>query len=388
MKKKVLFINPSLRQGGVEHSLITALCSLNPKKYDITLYVYSNMLDLLPNVPEYVNVVVGVDSTKYFRKPYCAVMMFFYYLFCLFGLSNKADTFQNKAYGYIHQKKVSFPHRKNFKNESFDTVISYSLHIGTEMGLCFPSNKYCVFLHSSDPDYHCETALRTFDKYDFIVCVSNGVKQVMSEAYPEYAEKMTVIENYVDAERIIELSNETNPINKENNYIIASCGRLSHEKGFDLAVEAAKILKENEIDFKWLFIGDGAERQKIEDLIKNYQLEKNIVITGFTDNPYSYIKCCDVFVQPSYEEAQPLTILEARILGKPIVSTKTVGGKYVLENGKKGVLTDFSGESLAEGIKSLTENPEKMHRFSDLYTIEDNQKEKKIYIEKLNDLLN
>ena len=387
MKKKVLFINPSLRQGGVEHSLITALCSLDPKKYDITLYVYSNMLDLLTNVPEYVNVVVGVDSTKYFRKPYCAVMMFFYYLFRLFGLSKKADAFQNKAYGYIHQKKVSFPHRKYFKNESFDTVISYSLHIGTEMGLRIPANKYCVFMHSSDPDYHRQTALKTFDKYNSIVCVSQGVKDVMTEAFPEYADKMSVIENYVDAERIINLSNKDAPIEKKDDLIIASCGRLSHEKGFDLAVEAARLLKEKGVRFKWFFIGDGDERSDIEKAIKQYQLEKNVFIAGFTNNPYSYIKCCDMFVQPSYEEAQPLTIIEARILGKPIVSTKTVGGKHILENGKKGVLTDFSGESIADGIMSLINNPEKMQSFANLYSLEDNQKDKLIYIEKWNELL-
>ena len=95
----------------------------------------------------------------------------------------------------------------------------------------------------------------------------------------------------------------------------------------------------------------------------------------------------DIYVQPSYEEAFGLTIKEAEILGKPVVSTRTVGGTALLESGEKGVLTDFSGQDVAKGILSLINNPDKRHSFENLYTLEDNEKEKQIYIDKLNQLL-
>ena len=82
-----------------------------------------------------------------------------------------------------------------------------------------------------------------------------------------------------------------------------------------------------------------------------------------------------------------MVLLEAMILGKPIVSTNTVGGRTILENGKKGVLTDFSAESLADGILSLINAPEKRAAFSNLYTPEDDRRNRAVYAEKWNALL-
>ena len=75
------------------------------------------------------------------------------------------------------------------------------------------------------------------------------------------------------------------------------------------------------------------------------------------------------------------------VLGKSIVSTKTVGGKTILEDGEKGVLTDFNGQAIANGIMTLINSPDVRHSFENIYTLEDNKKEKKIYIEKINQLL-
>ena len=383
MKRKVLFITPSLRQGGVEHSLITTLKSLNPQKYSITVYLYVEMLELLPEVPEYINVIVGVDKTRYFRKPYCILCLLCFYVLSFLRLKSVAKKVQSKMYNYIHRKKVEFPYKKYFKNEFFDTVISHSLHIGTEMGLKIPSNKYCLFMRSSDPNYHRETAEKTLDKYNVIVCVSPGVKTVMSEAFPDCAEKMIVIENFVDADEIITLSEQNTPIQKDECPIIATCGRLSHEKGFDLAVEAAAILKGNGVGFHWYFIGDGNERGNIESIILKYQLQDRITITGFTDNPYAYMKCCDVYVQPSYEESYGRTIKEALVLGKQIVSTNTIGAQTVLRNGQYGDLVPISAQSIADGVAKALQNRKVYQR----YKHSDNDNERVVFIRSLEQLI-
>ena len=155
----------------------------------------------------------------------------------------------------------------------------------------------------------------------------------------------------------------------------------------DIAVKTAYILKKQGVNFTWYFVGDGVERIKLEKLIDQYQLCDNIVITGYVDNPYPYIKLCDIYIQTSYEEAQPLAVLEAMVLGKAVVSTKTVGGKYILENGKKGVLTDMNSESMAEGILSLVNDVDRRKSFENTYTLEDNLREKEVYVRKINELL-
>ena len=107
------------------------------------------------------------------------------------------------------------------------------------------------------------------------------------------------------------------------------------------------------MDFKWYFVGDGVDRPKVESLISEKQLDDYIVITGLKDNPYPYIKNCDIYVQPSYEEAHPLSIIEAQVLDKPIVSTATVGGQSIIKDGENGVIAEINAESIAQKIFSI-----------------------------------
>lgn len=387
MCKKVLFITPSLRQGGVEHSLITVLSNLDLAKYNVTLYLYTDMLDLLPRVPEGVRVIVGVDKTKYFRKPLSVFFLCIINLLRLLGLKDNAGKVQDKMYKYVHKLKVEYPSKKYFSKEEFDVIVSYSLHIGTEMALKINSDRYYVFMHSSDPNYHRNTLINTISYYDKVVCVSEGVRSVYAKAYSEYENKMTVIENYVDAYRVIEKAKDKVEINNDKKLIFCTCGRLSKEKGFDLAVEAAAILKENGIDFIWYFVGDGTEKSHIQSLVEEFSVSDNVFITGYKSNPYPYIKECDIYVQTSYEEAQPLTILEAMILGRPIVSTKTVGGKYILRDGERGVLCDIDSHSMATEILSLLKDRETIEKLTNQYTLHDNDIERQIYIDKWEKLL-
>ena len=153
--------------------------------------------------------------------------------------------------------------------------------------------------------------------------------------------------------------------------ILCSCGRITPVKGFDLAVGAADILRNKGLDFKWYFVGDGVDRPKIEAMIAENDLQDYIEITGLQDNPYPYIKHCDIYVQPSYEEAHPLSIIEAQILCKPIVSTATVGGICIIDNGHTGMLSQIDTQDLAERVYQLS-NSDKMKKKieSELYKMD------------------
>ncbi len=384
-KKKVLFITPSLCQGGIEHSLITALKLLDKTKYDITLFTYLEDLTLLPLVPREVRIVSDTEKPHYFRKPRALLYNGLKLISQIIKAKKFNERISEKFKNYIHLQKVKHPSKDIFKNEKYDIVISYAIGICTEMALCFDATRYYTFFHSSH-DLHHEMLEKIFPEFSGIVAVNDSVKQMLVKNYPYINDKIIVLKNYVNSKQIIDKSKEKVNINK-NKLMLCTCGRLSKEKGFDLAVESANILKNKGFDFIWYFVGDGDERKKVESLINNYGLKDNIKITGYTKNPFPYYKACDIYIQPSYEEAQPLAILEAMILGKATVSTKTIGGTYILENGKKGILTEMDGGSLAKGIVSLVKNPYLKKSFENLYTIEENEKEKQIYIEKWNDLL-
>ena len=134
---------------------------------------------------------------------------------------------------------------------------------------------------------------------------------------------------------------------------MCSCGRFSSVKGFDLAVEAAKILKEKQVQFLWFFVGDGPERASLEKLIEKYDLQEYIKLTGMQKNPYPYMNACDIYVQPSYQEAMPLTLIEAKRLNKPMITTATVGGRKLVADGVDGFICDTDAKSIAAVVENL-----------------------------------
>ena len=387
MKKKILFITPSLCQGGIEHSLITALELLDKSKYQITLLVMQQVLDLLPLVPEEVEVLIDKESPHYFRKPRAVWLKGVSEIGGRIGKRSIKEKYSEQLRQYIHKQKAIHPAKDIIRKRDFDVVISYAVGMCTETALNVNAKKRIVFFHSS-LDVHHNLMTKLFPEFDTIVAVNDGVKEMLCNNYTGISNKIFVIYNYVDAIKIIDKAKESINYGIHNSdYILATCGRISKEKGFDLAVEAADYLKKHSVKFNWLFIGDGADRAKIEQSIKEKDLSGYIEITGYKDNPYPYMDAADIYVQPSYEEAQPLVLLETMVLGKPIVSTKTVGGTTILKGGEKGILTGFSGQDIAKGILSLINNPDKCHSFKNQYTLEENKKEKQIYIDKLNQLL-
>ena len=386
-KKKILFITPSLCQGGIEHYQITMLNVLDQEKYDITLLLYLDDLTLLPLVPEHVRVIVDKDENHYFRRPRALQLKILKHVTATIGKKSLSEYYGEQLKSYVHNEKMKHPARDLFAEEQFDVVVSNAIGRATEMAVYINAKKRYVFFHSS-VDLHHDLLETLFPKYDGIIAVSDGVKTMLQGAYPRVRDKVFLLENYVDADEIIIKGNEETDLAFSHNKIrLASCGRLSPEKGFDMASRSAAIIKARGYDFHWIFIGDGSEREKVENIIRENELENYITITGYTDNPFPLIKECDVYVQPSYEEAYGRTIKEAMILGRPIVSTSTTGGKTLVDNGKTGILTDINEVALAESIITLIDNWDLRDKYRSCYSKEQNLKEKQIFIEKLENFL-
>lgn len=360
MKKKILFVVHQLNHGGVQKTLISALNAIDYTENEVTLYVRKNRTELLSDINKNVSrIIVNQDQTHYYRKPYAAL--------CLLGLkiselikSRKSqEHIKKKLVAYINKAQMEYEKRHYFNNqETYDVAISYIQGYNAQFVAEYvDAKKKVMFFHGSTDEVH-ELHEKVMPKYDAIVGVNQNIQDILAKLYPMCAEKMTYLENYMDSDMIRMRSTEFGIPKKEGKINLCSCGRFTPVKGFDLAVEAAKCLKENGVDFFWCFVGDGAEREKLEQLISKYGLEKDIQITGMQDNPYPYLNSCDVYVQPSREESHSLTIMEALRLCKPVISTITVGGEFLVKNKVNGMLTDISGEAIAEGITVLSNEKE------------------------------
>ena len=361
MKKKLLIVAHHMTIGGVQKSLISATKAFDYDKYDITLYLRKNRTDLLSFVDKRINVIVNTDSNKYYRKPYAIILQAIAFIAKLLGNKERAKKINGILEERIRLDMMEYEHKTYFADAHYDIAVAYVQgYVAQFVAECVNADKKILFFHTSTNDTP-EIHNAVIPVYSRIASLHNDQKALIEEWYPDSKGKITIVENYTDKELITAQSKELS-IPKTDKTVICSCGRLSPVKGFDMAVSVARILKNNGIDFVWYFVGDGPERNKIENLISDLSLENNVIITGMQKNPYPYMAACDIYVQPSYEEALGLTILEAHRLNKPVISTATVGGCKLVENGKNGIVCEINPEAIAESITILIKS-------KDLYDI-------------------
>lgn len=352
-KRKVFIAIHQLNLGGAQKALISALNAIDYSENEITLYVRKERLELLTRVnPNVTSIIINKDKTKYYRKPYAIIFFFVSKINELLKRSNK--TIDEKLTNFIVKKQIEFEKRNYFyKDTCYDVAISYIQgYTAKSVAENINAKRKLMFYHDSTDSLH-ELHVELMQHYDQIYCVSKGAQQSIQGFYPQFADKIDYLQNYVDAESVCNKACEYLPDYPQDKLIICSCGRITPVKGFDLAVEAAEILKQQGLDFKWYIVGDGVDRKRIEQLITDKHLSEVIEITGLQENPYPYIKHCDIYVQPSYEESYGLTLIEAQILQKLIVSTATLGAKDIINNGIDGVLANTTADSVAQMIVKL-----------------------------------
>ena len=350
-KRKVLIVVHQLNLGGVQKALISALNAIDYSQNEVTLYIRKDRTDLLSQVNKNVSkIIINKDNTKYYRKPYAIWLQ-------LLQKIHYSENRQQKLNQYMTQSQMRYEKMHYFSDDfEYDVAISYIQSLTAQfVAENIKAKRKVMFFHGSTDEYH-EVNERIMSQYEKVYCVSKGAQEEVKSFYPQFADKIDCIEYYVDAESVRAKAELFVPDYPKDKLILCSCGRITPVKGFDLAVGAAEILKQQGLVFKWYIVGDGIDRAKIEKLIDDKGLSDYIEITGLQDNPYPYIKHCDIYVQPSYEESYGLTIIEAQILKKPVVSTATVGGKSILLNGKTGLLAEISPESLAETIEKLNDD--------------------------------
>ena len=139
-------------------------------------------------------------------------------------------------------------------------------------------------------------------------------------------------------------------------------GRLCEQKGQMLLVEAAKQLKEANITFSLVLAGDGEMRAEIEQLIKKYQLEQQVKITGWisSDAVRTHILAAQALVLPSFAEGLPVVIMEAMALRRPVLTTYIAGIPELVTHGKNGWLFPAgSVDALVGAMKAALNTPQK-----------------------------
>lgn len=346
MKKKVLFIIDSLTCGGAEKSLVSLLPLLDYSKIEIDLMMVVRGGVFESYIPEQVRIVD-------FSKPHG---LWYQFLLVVFRLMRKIFP---KLHGAELRWKYMHSAYKTL-DKSYDVAIAYQQGFPTYyLAEKVKATKKFAWVNIDLEKASYRTAFNRpfYDKMNKVVPVSDRLCEMLKESDYVNSSQLYTVFDILNVDLIKKMSLESVQVNTNSNeLIIVTVGRMVAQKGYDLAVEAARILKANGLSFKWFFVGDGGMRYKIEQLIDVYDLKSNIVLVGMTPNPYPYMSVADIYVQTSKFEGFGLTLTEARILNKPVISTNFPVVYNQIQDGENGLVCEMTAESIANKIMSLASN--------------------------------
>lgn len=208
---------------------------------------------------------------------------------------------------------------------------------------------------------------KVYRTYDKLIFVSKDNQKKFQKQYPKIEkEKQLVITNYLDAKKVLKKAEETAEKQiKKQAITILSVSRLVPQKAIDRLVKVhARLIKQG-IFHKIYVIGEGPEREKIEKLIKEEEVQDTFLLLGKQKNPYPYIRQADALALLSYFEGYGMVLEEAKILGKFIMITDTAA-REAIENYANRVIFENSEEGIYQGLKEILQNPEKMKEIQNL----------------------
>lgn len=361
--KKILMVAQTLGGGGTEVALVELINHLDTKKYEITLLLMDKDISFIDRIKRKIKI-------KYLKFD----DMFWHNLVSMNTMVGKAIKKANiNSSLKIYDIALKHIYSSVF-NKKYDLAIDFYGYGSFTTAIVADkvnASKKVTWLHDAKMSW-IKNVEEYFDKYNKIFCVSKSVKVSFDKLYPQIDNKSEVFYNLIDKTNIIRKSTEFVPHNfKKNKFNIVSVGRLTEQKGFDIALESAKILKNRGLNFQWFVVGEGRDRKKLEKKMRKLNLNNFFFFLGQKANPYPYIKNGNVFVLPSRHEGYGLAVLEARILKKPVIVSNIPVYKEQIINNKNGLISELNAEDLSNKIMKLYYDSDLQEKI-DLYLNEEN----------------
>ena len=210
---------------------------------------------------------------------------------------------------------------------------------------------------------------KEYSMVDKVVCVSRYCRdKARGEAVnPTIKNKILTLYNLNNDKMIINASKDEVDISINSDCInLITVGRLSNEKGFIRLVKILARLRDENFNFKLYIIGDGPERQQIEDTIKNLNMYNYVFLLGKQENPHKYTSKVDLFVCSSYTEGYSTACTEAAILNIPILTTDVPGANEIINDCECGIVVDNNDDALYSGLKNILNNPAIIMKWKDI----------------------
>ena len=345
---QVLFFIESLQCGGAEKSLISLLPLLDYSKMDVDLLLLKRGGIFEQYVPENIRVID-------FRQQVHPLLLRFYQ--ALFSLRLRWNRLIGRKEHGAETRWKTMRHAYTPLAKHYDVAIAYQQGFPTYyLAEKVNAGKKIAWANVDlNKAGYCAQYNRPFyDKYDKVVAVSANLQQMLADDGFASSGKITVVQDILNVALIREMATQSDFSKHPSGLTLVTVGRMVYQKGYDIAVEAADILRNQGLYFHWYFVGDGAMRETIEKLIRERHLNNHITLLGEQANPYPYMVAADIYVQTSRFEGFGITLAEARILGKSVISTNFPVVYNQIVDGENGLIAYMTPDSIAEKIILLT----------------------------------
>lgn len=374
---KLFIAGLSMEIGGAERALLGLLHHLDAAEFDVDLFLNRHEGEFMPRIPGWINLLpqerhyasLAVPAAAVLRSGSLAVLAGRAYA-KLKAKQYKASHPSEKpgAVELEYSHKYTVPFMPLMSDKEYDLAISF----------CAPhyfvarkvrAKKKIAWIHTDYSKINIDVAseMMMWDQYDHIVSISDAVTRSFLCVFPGLASKIIKIENMLVPSMIQEDAHAfdvSGEMPEDSSVRILSIGRYCTAKNFDNVPDICSRLRKMGLNVKWYLIGFGGDEELIRRKIREASMEQHVVMLGKKENPYPYIRACDLYVQPSRYEGKCVTVREAQMLGKPVVITRYATASSQLEEDVDGVIVPMDNEGCAQGIAALLRNPEKMAHLS------------------------
>lgn len=369
MKPRIFIAIHYLEIGGAESSLIGLLEALDPDRVDIDLFVYAHHGLFMSAIPDYVNLLPENKVWSMFEEPLFKVIKkgCFKMAYARMKARRRAQKYYRThptdlerlaTFSYLGNEVAKIvPSLKRLGQ--YDLAISYVnphdfvlRHVDAKRKICWIHTDYSHI--SIDRDVE----LPVWSSYDKIVSISPDVTTSFTSVFPSLRHKIIECENMLPRKHIMNKASESDSIaiklmNKDV-LNLCSIGRIGYAKNYDNIPYIAHELKElGARRFHWFIVGPG-NHDDIDALSRKLGVDEEVRFVGPSDNPYAWLKACDIYVHPSRYEGKSIVVREAQILCKPVLITNYTTAKSQISNGVDGVICALDNTEIAKAIFKLS----------------------------------
>lgn len=360
MRKKVLFLIYQLFSGGAEKVTVDIVNHMDQSLFDITVMTVVDCSKDARN-----SLRKGIKYEYLFKGKYKEDRLFFKFFYML-SPDFLHKIFINQKYDVEVSALEGIPMKIISGNQDSNTKKLAIIHADAS-NIAWPSGRY--------KDIHQE--IDSYNRFDHLIFVSRSTKKRFVDKYEVNQNKTLVLYNPFDFKYIKERALEhVEDFQKGSKFLFCAIGRLEKVKGLDRLIEAFNEVHKNFKDIELIIIGDGKESNLLIQLISEFGLNEKIKLLGYSTNPYKYMSISDCYICSSYSEGLSSTVIEARILGVPIIATDCGGMDELLNDYAKGIVVKNDTEGIIQGMEYLigaenqyknisdSEEDSKLERFS------------------------